>query len=132
MGKLEANSQYRMTRQRQVILEELKKVKTHPTADQIYEMVRKRLPRVSLGTVYRNLDVLSQRGMVQKLEMGGVQMRFDGDTGHHYHVRCVKCGQVDDVPADSVKKVDEVLPEKSEYEILGHRLEFVGICPACK
>jgi Fur family ferric uptake transcriptional regulator len=59
-----------MTRQRRVILEELRKVNTHPSADEIYEIVRKRLPRISLGTVYRNLEILSESGDIQKLEPG--------------------------------------------------------------
>ncbi|MDP3286289.1 MAG: transcriptional repressor, partial [Desulfobacterales bacterium] len=69
---------HRMTRQRAVILEELKKVKTHPGADEIYEMVRKRLPRISLGTVYRNLEVLSELREIQKFEHVGTLKRFDG------------------------------------------------------
>ena len=68
----------RMTRQRRVILEELRKVKTHPSADEIYEIVRKRLPRISLGTVYRNLEILSESGDIQKLEPGCSLKRFDG------------------------------------------------------
>ena len=59
-----------MTRQRQIILEELRKVVTHPSADEVYEMVRKRLPRISLGTIYRNLEILSENGDIQKLELG--------------------------------------------------------------
>jgi Fur family ferric uptake transcriptional regulator len=61
----------RLTSQRQVILEELKKVKSHPTANEVYDMVRKRLPRIGLGTVYRNLDLLAERGIIKKLEVGG-------------------------------------------------------------
>jgi Fur family ferric uptake transcriptional regulator len=67
-----------MTRQRKVILEELRNVDTHPSADEIYEMVRKRLPHISLGTVYRNLEILSETGAIQKLELGCAQKKFDG------------------------------------------------------
>ncbi len=81
--------QYRMTRQRQVILEELRHMNTHPGADEIHEVVRRRLPRISLGTVYRNLDILCELGEIQKLEFGGTLKRFDGDPGAHYHIRCV-------------------------------------------
>jgi Fur family ferric uptake transcriptional regulator len=73
-----------MTNQRQVILEEIQKVNTHPTADEVYETVRKRLPRISLGTVYRNLEILSACGLIQKIGPLSNQMRFDGITKKHY------------------------------------------------
>ena len=84
-----------MTRQRRVILQELQKVTTHPTADQVYDMVRKKLPRISLATVYRNLDLLAQDGLISKLD-GGAQLRFDGNPADHYHIRCTRCQRVDD------------------------------------
>ena len=121
-----------MTRQRQVILEELRKVNSHPTADEVYQMVRRRLPRVSLGTVYRNLEMLSERGIIQKLEMGGSRRRFDGKVGDHYHVRCVSCGRLEDVPVKPTTAVEKAARGVSDYEILGHRLEFIGLCPQCK
>jgi Fur family transcriptional regulator, ferric uptake regulator len=121
-----------MTAQRRIILQELRNVRTHPTAGEIYELVRKRLPRISLGTVYRNLEILSEIGMIQKLEMAGTQKRFDGIVENHYHVRCLRCGRVDDVVANSIPMINEALAEASNYEILWHRLEFVGLCPQCK
>ena len=69
----------RKTKQREVIVEELTRLRTHPSADELYAIVKKRLPRISLGTVYRNLDLLSREGVVHRLEVGGSQMRFDGD-----------------------------------------------------
>jgi Fur family ferric uptake transcriptional regulator len=121
-----------MTRQRQVILEELRKVSSHPTADEVYEMVRRRLPRVSLGTVYRNLEMLSERGMIQRLDVGGTRRRYDGNVGDHYHVRCVSCGRVEDVSVEPAAGVENAVRGVSDYEILGHRLEFIGLCPQCK
>lgn len=122
----------RMTAQRRIILEELRMVYSHPTAGEIYQMVRKRLPRISLGTIYRNLEIMSEIGMIQKLEITGTNRRFDGRVKNHYHVRCVKCGRVDDVPGDSFPAINEALAEVSDYEILWHRLEFAGLCPRCK
>ena len=92
-----SHPQTRMTRQRMVILEELKKVRTHPTADELYAMVRARLPRISLGTVYRNLDFLAETGEILKLEAAGSIRRFDGDIRPHQHIRCTNCGRVGDV-----------------------------------
>ncbi|MBA4358220.1 MAG: transcriptional repressor, partial [Desulfovibrio sp.] len=90
-------SKLRMTTQRQVILEELRGLKSHPTAGELCQLVRKKLPRVSLGTVYRNLEILSRSGVIQKIDVAGVEMRFDGDISNHYHLRCVGCGRVFDV-----------------------------------
>ena len=78
----------RVTRQRRVILEELRKLTSHPTAPALYEVVRRRLPRISLGTVYRNLELLARAGFIQRLDLQGAEARFDGNPEHHYHVRC--------------------------------------------
>jgi Fe2+ or Zn2+ uptake regulation protein len=121
-----------MTRQRRVILEELKKFSSHPTADEVYERARRRLPRISLGTVYRNLEILSECGMIQKLELGGSQKRFDGTVENHYHVRCIRCGSVKDVSMEPLTTLERALRGVSDYEIIGSRLEFVGFCPQCK
>jgi Fe2+ or Zn2+ uptake regulation protein len=123
---------YRTTHQRTVILEEIRNVNTHPTADEVYEMVRKRLPRISLGTVYRNLEVLSTCGLIQKIGPVSSQMRFDGDPRHHYHVRCIHCGRVEDAPIEMIDTVEQDIRKASDYTILAHRLEFIGVCPACK
>jgi len=120
-----------MTRQRKVILEELRKVNTHPSADEIYEMVRKRLPRISLGTVYRNLEILSELGEIQKLELGGDLKRFDRKPNKHYHIRCMNCGRVDDAPIAPLNQVEDELYGATVYTIIGHRLEFEGLCPQC-
>jgi Fe2+ or Zn2+ uptake regulation protein len=121
----------RTTRQRKVILEELRKVSTHPSADEIYEMVRRRLPRISLGTVYRNLEILSDLGEIQKLEQGGSLKRFDGNPKNHYHVRCLGCNRVDDASARLMGGIDRKMQACTNYEIVGHRLEFIGYCPQC-
>ena len=121
----------RMTRQRQVILEELRKVNTHPSADEVYEMVRKRLPRISLGTVYRNLEILSESGEIKKLEPGSSLKRFDGNPSEHFHIRCIRCNRIADMPMASDFEIDLADMTPTEYEILGHRLEFFGLCPHC-
>ena len=124
--------QSRMTKQRRIILEEVRKVKTHPTADEVYQMVRERLPKISLGTVYRNLDVLSESGDILRLESSGSRYRFDGNTDNHYHVRCVHCGRVDDLEGVRISVPEARVQAAVDYDIVGHRLEFLGICPACK
>ena len=121
-----------MTRQRQVILEELKKVTSHPTADEVYEMVRRRLPRISLGTVYRNLETLSESGLIQKLEFGGDQKRFDGNLENHYHVRCTNCGRLDDIPSRQIIDIENAFRNACDYQITGHQLILTGLCPDCQ
>jgi len=123
---------HRNTPQRRVILEELQKTSAHPTAAELYAEVRRRLPKISLGTVYRNLDLLAEMGKIQKLDLGGGEARFDGNVQPHYHVRCVRCGRVDDVDGLPGETRIDRPREAAGYEVIGHRLEFLGICPRCK
>lgn len=127
----ELDSNMRLTSQRQVILEELKKVKSHPTANQVYDMVRRRLPRIGLGTVYRNLDLLAEKGIINKLEVGGEQKRFDGDTSPHYHIRCTKCNRVEDIFIERNRELEETAAACCNYKILDHHVQFSGICGKC-
>ncbi len=122
----------RNTRQRQVVLEELRKLTTHPTAAELYELARQRLPKISLGTVYRNLELLVQMGVIRKLETAGSEARFDADVDQHYHVRCVRCQRVDDVQGLKHNLIESEVARLEGYEILGLRLEFIGICPSCQ
>lgn len=122
----------RLTTQRQIILEELAKVTSHPTASELYDMVRKRLPRIGLGTVYRNLDLMADSGMILKLEVGGTQKRFDATTEDHYHIRCSSCGKVDDIDVPVIQELVDQATEATPYMILGHHVEFSGICPGCQ
>ncbi len=122
----------RMTPQRQVILEELRKVRSHPSADEIYALVRKRLPRISLGTVYRNLEVLSELGEIQKLEAGGALKRFDGNPENHYHIRCTCCGKLADAPFRVMEHIEKKLDGATDFAVFGHSLEFLGLCSECR
>lgn len=121
----------RLTSQRQVILEELRQVTTHPTAEEVYLMAKRRLPRISLGTVYRNLDVLAELGLVRVLEMASQQKRFDGDTRPHHHIRCQVCGRVDDIWQPLSLSLDPQALD-TPYQVTGYELELTGICPACQ
>lgn len=128
---METQTDIRLTPQRQVILEELAKVSTHPTASEVYDMVRKRLPRIGLGTVYRNLELLAENGMILKLEVGGSQKRFDATTHLHYHIRCTCCGKVDDLELEAMPHLNQVASGASDYEVLSHHIEFSGTCETC-
>lgn len=128
---MQTTPQMRLTTQRQIILEELGKVTSHPTANEVYDMVRKRLPRIGLGTVYRNLELMSDTGMILKLEVGGTQKRFDATVDPHYHIRCLSCGKVDDIDIPMMTDINTIAAEKSRYQILGHHIEFTGLCSDC-
>jgi Fur family ferric uptake transcriptional regulator len=121
-----------MTRQRRAILDELRRLRTHPTADELYARVRRRLPRVSLGTVYRNLEILAAGGGIGTLQLAGKQMRFDGNRDAHDHVRCLGCGRIDDVPPSSTGRAAERIRKELDYDVTGRRLEFIGYCPKCR
>ena len=121
----------RLTTQRQVILEELASVTCHPTANEVYDMVRKRLPRIGLGTVYRNLELMAASGVILKLEVGGTQKRFDATTTPHHHIRCTRCGKVDDINIPVQSEINVAAASVSDYDILGHHIEFLGVCKNC-
>ena len=124
--------QFRMTKQRQLILDEIRKLKSHPTADEMYQVLRKKMPRISLGTVYRNLETLSRTGLLRKIDVGGTQKRFDGDISDHHHVRCTKCSRVDDLFIDADKSLTKKAALATDFEISRHNIEFIGLCPNCK
>ena len=120
----------RTTKQRKIMLEKLRGVCTHPTADEIYAMTREELPRISLGTVYRNLDLLARQGEILCLESGGSQKRFDGNIAPHHHARCVRCGHIADVAL--MENLPQVTAGGIEgFTLTGMRVEFEGVCASC-
>lgn len=130
--EMAAPEKLRITRQRKAILDCLRGVETHPTADEIYRMVRRRMPKVSLGTVYRNLELLCEHGEILKLELGGSQRRYDGNLKKHYHIRCIQCGRVGDIMINPTSIPESFSVKHKEFDIIGHRLDFQGICQDCK
>jgi Fur family ferric uptake transcriptional regulator len=122
----------RISKQRKVILQVVQESPCHPTADEVYHQARRRLPHISLGTVYRNLEILSSSGEIKKVQLGGSQMRFDNCTEEHAHIRCVNCGRVDDLPIDPLNPCEDVIRKSTGYRVVGRCVEFVGICPACQ
>jgi Fur family ferric uptake transcriptional regulator len=121
-----------MTGQRQVILEELRKVTVHPTADEVFAMVRKIMPHISLATVYRNLEILSSLGLVQKLECAGNQRRYDGNPRRHHHIRCCGCGSVSDVADEAVTEFSFLPDRIPGYRVLNYSFMFIGVCDECR
>ena len=118
----------RLTRARRLILEIVRASDAHPSAAAVYRDVRRRLPRVSLATVYRNLRMLAAEGLMsERADAAG--MRFDGNTGPHDHFTCLTCGRIYDVPArDGLSPVTTV---RAGFEVLSRRIEFYGRCSRC-
>lgn len=125
-------AQTRMTKQRQVILEELSCVCSHPTADEVYSMVRERIPHISLGTVYRNLDLLVESKQILKLESAGSTRRYDANITPHSHVRCISCGSICDISTVDVPVAMPINVLENGYTVLNVRVEYDGLCPKCK
>lgn len=122
----------RMTHQREIILDELNRSKTHPTADELYSCIKKKLPRISLATVYRNLEILSGAGLIQKLEVSGRQKRFDWNPEQHNHIYCTQCQGVDNIATPEVQAPYIGPMQEKGYCITGCRIEFFGLCPTCQ
>ena len=121
----------RPTRQRAIIMEVLNGTTQHPTADWIYDKVRKKCPNVSLGTIYRNLNLLKGRGLIRELKYGKNTARYDGNFEPHHHIFCLKCGRLDDIQCEVHPNLTKRVEKSSGYKIEGHQLEFNGICPEC-
>lgn len=120
-----------MTKQRQTILNVLRNTTSHPTADWIYEEVRKLIPNISLGTVYRNLGILKEMGEIMELDFGSTFSRYDGNPANHYHFSCVQCGCVYDLEIDPLTSLEKDVEKHSGHRIHHHRLEFYGVCKNC-
>ena len=124
----------RMTHQREIILAELKRNRNHPSADELYTAVKKRIPHISLATVYRNLETLSNAGLVRKLEVTGRQKRFDGNLDPHDHITCTVCQRIDDIfpDPDEERALFAAQQERHGYMLTGWSVEYYGICPECQ
>jgi len=117
---------------RERILELLRSSCEHPTADWIYERLKKEFPDLSLGTVYRNLRILAEEGQILSLRFGSTFDRFDGDLEPHQHLTCERCGKVHDLQLNLDKDFLQNLEEKTGYKIPVPHLALIGICPDCQ
>ena len=121
----------RNTIQCSLVLEAVKKLQCHATADEIYHMVTMEHPNISRGTVYRNLNRLSEAGEIRKIEIPGAPERFDHLCHKHYHIKCSKCGRVFDVDMDYIADLEKNIKDAHGFKFIGHNIMFQGICPDC-
>ncbi len=122
----------RKSTQKEAILRAVKGTRSHPTADWVYEQVRREIPNVSLGTIYRNLKSLKQEGEILELNFASTVSRFDGVIQNHYHFRCEQCGRILDLDEPVDKTLDNRIAQKTDFVVSNHRLEFCGLCQDCQ
>lgn len=121
----------RNTKQRQLVLDAVRASCDHPSADQIYLDVRAIDDRISRGTVYRNLNVLAQKGEILQVKLPHTD-RFEGHLDKHYHLLCTECGAVCDAPMPYRGELDEQAAANTGYSIERHHVVFEGLCPDCR
>ena len=119
------------SRQRELIKDFLMGRCDHPTADRVYMNVRQQIPNISLGTVYRNLTLLADRGEIQRLRLGDGTDHFDADTSLHYHFICDECGCVQDLQMDNIDDILNTARAHFDGQITGHMTYFYGTCNRC-
>ena len=117
---------------RDTILRVIKNTTSHPGADWVYDQVRKEIPNISLGTVYRNLRLLAQAGEIRELEIPGNASRFDGSTSKHHHLICEKCGRVFDLDEAVDLKMETRIFKKTGFKVKRQYLKFIGLCSECQ
>lgn len=123
---------FRQTKQRKLILEELKKLKTHPTAEELFLHIKRKMPNLSFATVYRNLNFLKEKGEILELALGKYCCRYDGDTSLHQHFFCLNCNKVFDIYFVSEDKISQQIEEKLGFKVKYQRRDFYGYCRSCK
>ncbi len=121
----------RNTKQRKMVFDTVQARRDHPCADEIYLHVRGQDPKISRGTVYRNLNLLSENAEIQHVRIPGLD-RFDWRVEPHYHLLCLQCGKVCDVSLPYRTELDQSLAEETGYEIAQHSTVFEGLCPDCR
>lgn len=122
----------KLTPQRYAIYKYLKSTKVHPSAEMIYTDLKINYPTMSLATVYKTLKTLIEIELIQELNVGEDNFRFDANTNMHPHIMCMKCGKVDDIELVDFSYLNKEVEKYSDYCILDHQLYFYGTCPECK
>jgi len=123
---------YRLTKQRLAVLKALQSTKSHPHANWIYEKVRKEIPHISLGTIYRTLGILKEAGLLRELDYGSSLSRYDANTENHAHIVCTNCRRIDDLELPLGNELERQAKGATDFAVSDHRLEFYGLCPHCR
>ena len=122
----------RKTKQREAILRVLRSTKSHPTADTIFEQVRKEIPNISFGTVYRHLRMMKKSGEIRELDLSGKPSHYNSDMREHYHLRCENCDRVFDLNQPVDITVSDTAGEEMGFKVTHPVLELRGLCKDCQ
>lgn len=123
---------FKVTPQRLAIYNTLQHTKAHPSAEMIFNELQPLYPTMSLATVYKTIEILKEIGLIQVLNVGEDSFRYDADTTNHPHVRCMRCGRVDDIEdIDSEDFISDV-SKCTRYQLTGQQFYFYGVCPECQ
>ena len=130
--KSKQKSPFRKSKHRDRILELLRSTDSHPTADVVYEQLKKEFPQLSLGTVYRNLNILLDMGLVKKIHFGSTFDRYEANTVQHYHLICETCEKIVDFKMPIYNDLNTQATKLTGFTVHHHKLEFFGVCEECK
>jgi Fur family peroxide stress response transcriptional regulator len=122
---------FRKSKQKDAIIKTIKETDTHPAAEWIYEKVKKEIPNISMGTVYRNLKLLKAAGVIQEVCASGEMNHFDGNTERHYHFRCHRCGRIYDLDEKINRAIEDRVARKTGFKVTHHTVELGGLCLNC-
>lgn len=121
----------RNTIQRQLVYNAVQSSKNHPTADEIYSVIKESYPDISLATVYRNLNLLAQDNEIRKICMPDSADRFDCTVMPHYHIKCTCCNRFEDISTEYQQQLDGAVTQDTGYLVESHDIVFQGLCPEC-
>ena len=122
----------KLTPQRLAVYQYLLETNEHPSAEVIYKALQPVYPTMSLATVYKSLKTLVEVGLVQEINVGEGNFRYDATTNDHAHIQCVKCCKVDDLEIDAFPNLNQIASENSKYDIKWNKLFFYGVCEVCQ
>lgn len=132
LAKILRDNGCKVTPQRLAVYDMLSHTTEHPTAKMIYQKVKEQYPTVSFATVYKSVEIFSKLGVIQVLNTGEDSFRYDAKTSEHPHIKCTKCGRVNDVSHLDARAVESLVENETGFKVNGHQFYFYGICPDCQ
>lgn len=122
------------SRQREQILDVFLKTEKHPTINDLYDLVKKKYPKIGLATVYRTMEVICEAGLARKVDFEDKTKRYEHKYKHqhHHHLVCIKCGKVIEITSDKLEKIQKELAKKHGFTITKDTMKLFGICKICK
>ena len=132
LAKILRDNGCKVTPQRLAVYDMLSHTTEHPTAEMIYQKVKEQYPTMSFATVYKSVEIFSKLGVIQVLNTGEDSFRYDANVMEHPHIRCTKCGRVNDVSHLDARAVESLVENETGFKVNGHQFYFYGICPDCQ